>query len=270
MKVIFLDIDGVLNRLTKVRKQIRGAFRVCADTTKMEKRYYELEAELFFLRNYIKTDKGNFIIVHDDKMRKELKDFFVLNRGFFTNEKVDELFSKFKAKYGPKLETYRNCTDGTWEELVVKWNQFKESAGGIAPALNSAKRSIEKHWDRMAKVDMNLGRKFIGGIIDARINGLPAEEGLDQIMAELDKNFPSGYTFEQLQVAKGLSDLKVTNAATEAEFLTQYQALYKETSGEFTTQVLARLQQTKDIIKSTFPFENQTISCIKGINDKQC
>lgn len=266
----YTDIDGLLKRITKVRKQIRNAFYACADTTQMKKTYYELEAELFFLRNYIDTENGSFIVVSDEKVTNDMRDFFVLNKGFFTDQEILELVDRFKARYSGKLKTYQNCTDPTWGALVEKWNQFKEDAGGIAPAVSQAKESFEKRWDRVEKTPWRRGDDFFGDFVDVRVNGLPAKDGFAQIGEALEESLPEGYTFEQLEAAKVESDKLYNYQAQEQLYLAQYQAQYSESSDQLTKNVLARLALLQNIITETFPYQNQTIQCTKSINDKQC
>jgi hypothetical protein len=267
----YQDIDSLLTRITAVREQIRRAFYVCADTTRMKQTYYELEAELFYLRTYINTDYSGFTVVDDQKVISDLRNYFVINKAFFTDQQILDLFNRFKTKYTPRLVAYQNCTDPVWQNLVDKWNEFKSSAGGITPALNAAKQSAEKRWDRMANTSLNLGRDFWGGFLDVRINKLPAKEGLNQILDELNRNTPGGgVTFDQLQAATSVSDTNYNYEADEATYLAQYQMLYLETSDAFTGEITARLNTMNSIVNNSFKYQNQTIQCVKSINSKQC
>lgn len=266
----YQDIDSLLTRITGVREQLRRAFYVCANTDAMKRTYYELEAEVFFLRKFINTDYSGFTVVDDQKVINDLRGYFVVNKGFFSDAEIVTLFNRFKEKYKSRLAAYRTCTDPVWQNLVDKWNEFKSTAGGITPAVNRASESFEKRWDRMSKTSMNLGRDFWGGFLDARINGLPPEEGWDQIANTLKKNFPSGFTFQQIQAAKSVSDATYNSKEEEATYLAQYQMLYLETSDQFTGEITSRLNMTDAIIKDTYPYQNQTIQCVKSINNKQC
>jgi hypothetical protein len=269
----YQDIDSLLNRISGVREQIRRAFYVCADaasTESMKRTYYELEAELFFLRKFIKTDYSNFIEVSDQKVINDLRGYFVINKGFFSDDEILVLFNRFKEKYRTHLISYQNCTDPLWQNLVDKWNEFKSTAGGVTPAMNRATESFEKRWDRMKNTSMNLGRDFWGGFLDLRINGLSPKEGWDQIADTLKRNFPSGFTFQQIQAAKSAADESYNSQEEEATYKAEYQMLYLETSDEFTREISARLDLLNAIIKDSFPYQNQTIQCIKSINNKQC
>lgn len=263
----YLDIDSLLNRLDKVRKKLREAFYFCGNTAKLKTRYYELEAELFYVRKFIDTDNGQFIVINENQLFIDFKEEF---SDIFSDEDLLKLWNRLNSKYKTKIDTYKNCDNPTWENLVLKWKEFTESGGGISTALKQAGSSIEKSWDRMENVDMNLGRKFVGGFVDASVNGLPLLEGLEQIGEELAKNFPDGYTFEQLQVAQDVAKRDYDLAALRAGYLTQYKTLYGETSSKFTEKIVGRLQSLNNIIKATFPFENQTIACVRRIVNKQC
>lgn len=267
----YQDIDSLLNRISGIREQIRKAFYVCANTDSMKKTYYELEAELFFLRKYIKTDYSSFVVVADQKVIDELRSYFVINKGFLSDSEITDLFAKFKTKYAPRIIAYKQCTDPTWQSLVDKWNEFKSSAGGITPALNSAKQSVEKKWDRMKNTSMNLGRDFWGGFVDARINGLEPKEGWNQILDTLKKNSPSGgVTFQALTATKTIADQSYDSEKQEETYLAEYQTLYMETSDEFTKDIVAKLNMLNSIVQDTWQYQNQTIQCVKGINNKQC
>jgi hypothetical protein len=267
----YQDIDALLKQMNTVRTQIRKAFYVCADTSTLKKRYYELEAEVLYLRNYISTDYGSFYVVSDAKVLKKMKDYFYLEKGFMSDDQVNKVFEKLKSKYKTKIDTYKNCKDVTWQNLVDKWNEFKNDAGGISSAVKQASASIEKKWKRMKKVDLKLNRDFIGGFLDARINGLSPKEGIDQILAEFKKNDPSaGVTFNQLQAAQTKADSRYSDEATGATYLANYQALYLESTDAFVNDVKSHLTLLDAVITSTYPYENQTVQCVKSINNKQC
>ena len=266
----YQDIDSLLNKISGVREQIRRAFYVCANTDAMKRTYYELEAELFYLRKYIKTDYSDFVVVDDQKVIDDLRGYFVINKGFFSDQEILNLFAKFKTKYASRLAVYRECKDPVWQNLVDKWNEFQSDAGGITQALNQANRTFEKRWDRMKNTSMNLGRDFWGGIVAARINGLLPQEGWDQILDTLKRNSPSGINFQQLNAAKEVSDQSYDAQKEEGTYLAEYQTLYMETSDEFTKEIVARLNMLDSIVQNTWKYQNQTIQCVKTINNKQC
>jgi len=271
---LYEDIDSLFNRIKKVRTQIRKAFYACADEDKVAKlknTYYELETKLFFLRKYIEVSSGNFIVRNDADVINEFRKFFVFNRGLLTDDKVMELYNKFKTEYGPRMKTYQDCTDSTWQQVIDKWNEFYDTAGGITPALKEAKKSTEKRWSRLSKAANNGWGDFSDRLDVLRINGLPAEEGLGQILEELEKNLPGGVSFSELQAATSEKQQERDYTVLESEYLSQYELLYKESSDEITRQIDSRLNKlNRDIIEASFPYQNQTINCVSDINNQQC
>lgn len=266
----YTDIDNLLRRLTTVRKQIRNAFYSCSNTASLKKTYYELEAELFFLRKYVDADNGTFLVNDDQKIINEMRDYFVINKGFFSDQEILDLFDRFKARYQARLDAYENCEDPSWSALVTKWNQFRETAGGITPAIEQAGESFERRWDRVERTPWRRGGDYYAGFIDARVNGLPAEEGIDQIGQYLEEQLPEGYTFSQLQAAQEISNQNLNYLTLEQTYLAQYQAQYGESSDTFVGRVIERMSLLQDVIESTIPFQNQTIQCTQSINNKQC
>ena len=267
---LYLDVDNLLNRITKVRAKIRDSFYACTNTDQMTKTYYELEAELFFLRKYVNLDSGSFLAVDDAKIIKELRDNFFINKKLFTDAEIMQLFDRFKKRYNSRLPAYANCKDPGWGGLVEKWNQFKKDVGGIAPLLQQTKESIEGSWVRMSKSPWRQGGNFFAGLIDGRINSLPAELGAQQIDEELKKLDPKGYTFQQFQAAQIQAETNFTYAKQKQDYLAAYQSAYGEGSDAFTTAVVGSLNALQATIRGTFPYQNQAMQCTKSINNKQC
>ncbi|MCC7197302.1 hypothetical protein IT413_03880 [Candidatus Peregrinibacteria bacterium] len=263
----YQDIETLRQRIVKVREQIRKAFYVCADTTKMKDSYYKLEAELSYVRKFINVNNGSFYSTPDDEVLKDLRSYLGDHYG---DDQIMEFFEGFKQKYGAKLDGYKNCKDPGWEQLTLKWKEFTETMAGLGPSITQAGADIEKHWKRMANTPLNLGRDFIGGFLDARVNGLSPKLGLEQIKAEFEKNSPQGYTFSELQAATQLESQRYDGQKLEQDFLTQYQSLYGETKDVFTGEILDRMDLLNKIIIATYPYVNQTTQCVKSIKDKQC
>jgi hypothetical protein len=270
---LYQDIESLYNRLSKVRKQIREAFYSCADEStvnRLKNTYYELETMLYFLRKYISVDNGTFIVRKDADVINDFHGLYVFNSGIFTSAKIMELYAEFKKRYEPRIPIYQNCKDADWQMVIDKWNEFKESAGGITPALKQAKESAEKRWARLSESAKGIGDNFIGGLVDFKINGLPAKEGWGQIAAEFEKNMPGGVTFETYTATVAARTREYDYAKLEAEYDAQYLVLYRESSDEITRQIDARLKLLDNIIVNSFPYQNQTIHCVKDIKDQQC
>lgn len=267
---LYLDIDNLLNRIEKTRTQIRNAFYVCSSTApKLAKTYHELEAELFFLRKYVEVGNGNILIKPEKGFTNEFIAYFVDDKAFFTREEADKLLEKFVSKYEARQEAYLNCKDPTWGNLIAKWNEFKENVGGFT-AIKDAAESISKRWDNAVNTPFQRSGNLLGGLLDAKINGLDPETGAADIAAELKKNSPSGFTFDQFQAAKNVDSVRYDEELKRTQYLAQYQQLYQDGTANIVKEIIDRVNNLQAIIQSTYPFIDQTAQCTKGIIDKTC
>lgn len=269
---LYNDIDNLLKRINKAREQVRLAFYSCdikADTLK--KNYYTLEAELYFLRKYTDVKNDQIIFTNPQIVKDEMQDYFVLNKGFFTADEVGKLYQQFQAKYKAREQTYTQCEDPTWGNLIAKWNELNATIKGSAKEFTT---TVEKHYDTMAKVPMFWEggfSNFLSKHLDARINGIEPKMALQDILTELDKNLPSsGFTFQQLNDAKSAEDKRYSDQFTYAEELTQYEVLYKEGSADVIALLLSRLDHLQDILRQSFTPINQIYQCTSGIVNKSC
>ncbi|GEM_PF-1889466 len=270
---LYNDIAALLKRIEKVRSQIRSAFFACdGQAEKLKNTYYRLEAELFFLRKYVAVGNGQFLVPNDASNKKvyiELRNYFALNRGFFTEAEVKKLFDEFVTRYKTRLEIYQNCSDPSWENLVAKWNELKDLVkGGFG--VKEAAESIKHKFDKALNTPFMRTGNLLGGLLDARINDVSPLDALSDINQELQKNLPGGFTFDQLNAAQMQAKNRYQDDFNRATYLAQYEQLYKETSDDAIRGLVARLKSLEDSIKNTFKFINQTYQCTKGILDRAC
>lgn len=269
----YSDIDNLMTRINKVRVQIRKAFFTCGNTGQLKDTYYELEAELYYLRKYIDAGNGNFKVANDTKVYNDLRGYFVLNKSWLTKDKAKKLFDSFKEKYSTKLTTYRECKDPGLQALVDKWNEFKANLGGIGPAMKQASDSITKNWNRMKNTPFGSGisAEFSVGFSDLRQNQIPPRQDFQQTADELTKDPSAGPpTYDQLLVAQSVKNVSYNYNFQQANYLATYQQLYYETADQFSNDISSILDTLKQIIQSSFRYQNQTIQCVGSLNKKQC
>lgn len=267
---VYLDIDNLLNRIEKARTQIRKAFYVCdASAPKLARTYHELEAELLFLRGYVDFNEGNVIFVSQEKLKTEFKDLYVREKNFFTDEEAEALFAKFLSKYEARKDAYVNCEDPTWGNLIVKWKEFKENLGGFA-AVKDAAETINKRWDSVVNTPFKRTGGFLGGLLDVKLNSIEPEKAWADIAGELQKNSPSGFTFDQLQAATSSDAERFDQELSRTEYLVQYQQQYQESTASIIKEIIDRVNALQSIIQGTYGFIDQTAQCTKGILDKTC
>lgn len=267
---LYLDIDNLLNRIEKTRTQIRNAFYVCSSNApKLAKTYHELEAELYFLRKYVEVGNGNILIKPVKGLTNDFTSYFVDDKGFFSREEADKLLEKFISKYEARQEAYLNCKDPTWGNLIAKWNEFKENVGGFT-AIKDAAESISKRWDNAVNTPFKRTGGLLGGLLDAKVNGLDPETAWSDIAGELQKNSPSGFTFDKFQAATNVNSVRYDEELTRTEYVAQYQQLYQEGTANIVKEIIDRVNSLQTIIRETYPFIDQTAQCTKGIIDKTC
>lgn len=268
---LYNDVDNLLKRLDKVRKQIRAAFYACdIQADNLRKSYYKLEAELYFVRKYINTANGNFLFENEKALRNLFIEYFVNDKQFFTLEENNNYFDEFLKRYKSRQEIYLNCKDPTWTNLIEKWNEFNENAAGFA-AFEEALETVSKKSQKVLNTPLDRTGNLLGGFVDLRINDLEPEVTLSEIAANLKRTFPSGYTFEQLQTATDSEKRSHEENISREEFLIQYEHLYKESSGDIINEIVARLDYLDNTIRSTTANEiNQTAKCTKTVIDKTC
>lgn len=268
---LYNDIDSLLRRLEKARQQVRNAFYICdVNANNLAKTYYKLEAELYFARKYLDVSNGNLLFADEKALRNKFIDYFVTDKEFFTQEEGKNYFDEFLKRYKERQKVYLNCPDPTWGNLIAKWNEFKENAGGFG-AIKEAVETIKQKAEKVLNVPRDRTGNVLGGLIDVRVNDLDPETAGAEISNELKRIFPDGYTFGQLQTAKNSAAKRYKEAVSRAEFLTQYEHLYKESSGDIINEIVARLDTLNVIIKSTIAGAlSRTYQCTKTVNYKTC
>lgn len=267
---MFMDIDNLLNQIKKVREQIRKAFYACdANVDKLKATYFRLEAELFFLRKYVRISDGTMAEVNPDEVLRDLNAYFVLDKRFLSADEMKTLFEQFKNKYQSRIKTYADCKDPTWESLLLKLTELKDHiTGGLG--IKSSAGNVANAFDKAINTPYQRTGNVLGGLLDAKINDVEPWQALSDIGAKLKEQFPKGFTFEQLQAAQREDLIRYNDAISRESYLAQYDVLYRQSSGEIVKSVLDRLEYLQSSLKNTFPFINQTIQCTKGILDKAC
>ncbi len=286
---LFLDIDNLLNRIDKTRQQIRNAFYTCdASAPKLRTLYYQLEAELFFLRDYVDfDDDGNIIFKSQNVITSDFTDYTVSKMNFFSPADAQTLLQTLFGKYNAKKDAYLNCADPTWGNLIQKWNEFKSSLGGFT-AIQDAAETISKRWDDAVNTPFKRTGGLFGGLLDTKINGLDPATAWGDISAELQRNAISTVPVSSGQIAAatqqgtlGFSyDKFLQTAASDAslhdqelertQFLAQYGQTYQQSSANIAQAIIDKVNALDTSIQATFPLITQTSQCAKTVNGRVC
>jgi hypothetical protein len=167
----FTDIDSLLQRIDKARKQLRQAFYVCDSATvaRVSKDYKEMSMELYYARHFLDTkpfvggkDAPQSVkdesVVKRPNFQEEFMGKFADNENYFNAKITLELFNQFEAKYEAKIDGYKNCTDPGVDALRLKIEDLKNTFSNIkklADRLNGKIANRKKASD--AKIQANPG-----------------------------------------------------------------------------------------------------------------
>ncbi len=269
----YFDIDNVRKQIEKAQEQIRNAFYTCdaQRAVQLKTRYYELEAELFFLRNFVDISKSEIKTIPDKKIHEALRGNFVIGKSYFTEERSTELFEQFKQKYGKRVATtYKECSDPGLDALTKKFKDLKASFQNMAGGKTET--SLKEYWNKSLNTPIKRTGNFLGGILDARITGLPTKMAIDTIYKEVQKNLPPDTqpTLESVQNAIAKEEDEYAAKVEQASLLAEYEALYKNGTDRTAKDFEEKLKQLDSIIKGTYPAFDALINCSKKAKNKQC
>ncbi len=267
---LYLDIDSLLTRIDKARQLIRNAFYNCdSNAQKLAKTYYQLDAELFFLRNYVDVSNGNILIKSEKGVTNDFISYYVNDKGFFTTDEAQTLLQQFISKYQARMDSYLNCQDPTWGNLIAKWNEFKSNLGGFT-AVQESVEQINKSWDNAINTPFKRTGGLLGGLLDVKINDLDPATAWSDISTQLKNNSPSGFTFNQFQAAQTADAAYHDDVLSRTTYLGQYQQLYQNGTADITQAIIDRVNYLDNSIVGTYDYIDKTAQCTKGIVEKVC
>lgn len=275
----YADIENILKQIDAVRDQIKKAFLSCStqNIISLTEKYYSLEAELFYLRNFIDIPNSEIQKIPEEKVWKLIRKEFVVDKQYFNEEKAKTLFNQFKTKYGSKPDSaYKNCEDASIKKLTEKWNSLVKnlkSLGDPASSSNPAK-SVKENWGKATSTPPTGMKGFIQGIENMRLNNIPALKTPDEVYSKLTKDGTKPGGSEPT-----ILDLQETISKTETEFKAtvnttsikaSYEALYKQGGDQLGKDYSAKIQQIINTVTATFDPLIKLKTCTKKSADRQC
>jgi len=285
------DIYSLIKRIDKARTQIRKAFYDCAMTEGLKITYYELEAELYFLRHYV--DENDYYIKPIDE------DWYKFTSGIYgERDNRVKLFNKFHARYTNRLETYKECKDPGIENMIATYNSDMDY---LKQTVANFKKGISQKASRLAKTASSLWNsiktgEYLSNLVEVRINGMScpvlgyltaptkSEEdkekkeekrqeclvAVDQLLVELRRQMPGSVTVYDLQDAYNQIKHESERIKEETVSMAEFEFKYKDSSDNMLDQFTGRLDGLKQTIQDTYAPETQTINCVKFIGKSQC
>ncbi len=300
----FSDIDSLLNRIDKARKQIRQAFYVCDATNadKIKAQYYEMSAELYYLRHFVNTSPSpNPKDSQAEKEQKvalnpDVKGAFIsrfVNAGYFDNATANTLYNKFKAKYENKLEAYRNCSDPNLDALRLKIADLQNTFKVIENLGKKFAERSKKRWTAMEKriaanpglltaLSADSAGDFFGRIVGAQVNGAPVQEATiwEDISGTAKENAPFYYgdtktyppVINQQLLYGDITKVqkRSANYGSEQGYVAAYDLKYRQIRDSGLDQMIVSLNELQTIVKDTYGPLDKIRVCTANIVSKQC
>lgn len=301
----FTDIDSLLNRIDKARKQLREAFYVCDNSTaqKVAQQYYDMSAELYYVRHFVDTpaptnpdasnaEKAQNVALRTDVKNKFIKKF-VTDLKYFNDADGAAEFDKFVQKYSTKIDTYKNCSDPNFGALIQK---IKD----LGTTLDTIQQLGQKFVDRTNKVMSKMEARvaaspgllsvfsadsvgdFFNKAVSVRVNGenFDSTTTWEQISQTAKTNAPgyygnvpaAGSPITQNFIAGDLSNIQKRDEANNLDltYMAEYDLKYRQTSGLGLDKLLVNLDALQAVILSTYDPMTKIQVCAANIVGKQC
>jgi hypothetical protein len=301
----YMDIDSLLNRIDKARKQLRQAFYVCDDATvsRVTAEYYQLSAELYYLRHFVDTaetpnpkaseaEKAQKVASRSDIKAKFLQ-LFVTEKNYFDRQTGETEFLRISEKYAGKLESYRNCQDPNLAQLLERVESLGNTFETIEQLGKRFAERTKKRWSAMEKrVAENPGLitafsadstgDFFNRVIDFRVNNEPAGQATvwEQISQTAKENAPFSYTSEEMAaqpvnfntVSADLDTITRRSSDDNLDliYMAEYDLKYRQVQGLGLDKLTNNLTELKRIIMATFDPIDRLAVCTANIVGKQC
>lgn len=270
----YQDIASTLDKIDAVRKQIKQNFLSCnsKQATTLANQYYELEAELWFLRNFIDIPNSEIQELPEEKVQELMRQEFVLSKQYFEEEKVTELYDKFKKKYKGKVSsTYKKCEDPDIGALKKKWKSFKENIKSLGQDTG---KTIKAEWNKAINNPAKGMQGFIKGVQSFRLNSVPALKTPDKIVAAMTKELektsgvPPSLDEAQATITRTYDayNKTVNTTAVKAE----YESLYKQGGDSLAESYVNKIKEINKVIIETYDPLVKLKECTKKTGERQC
>lgn len=314
------DILMLDNQLDKVKKQIQTAYLNCKTekVPKLEIAYYKTDAEIYYARHVVNTPFISFRGLApaglgykdlNEAEKEKLIQSSLANRSTLFNEMMDKysekvggesefkkLFNDIEIKYADRKKTYVICEGGGWEDVKAKIDEMIENWGGVEEGIEALERDVGGAAAEVKRAATdnppeNFG-DFLGNTFGMAINGLPPEQGIDQIIGEIKGYMPSVGTGGSGGTGGGTSGGSSTGgtdptvsdvfktAVNESEryqaelrgtlLRAKYEALYMGATDAGVVEFLNALNEFQMTLLEGMIYIGETFKCTEKMADRQC
>jgi len=269
----YMDIYQLVKQLDAISIQIKDAYLSCNidQTIKLNTKYLELKAEIYYLRNFIDIPGSDVQKIPDEKIFKLMRSEFVLNSTDFTDEELKTLFDKFVSKYKNKITSkYKECKDADIETLKKKWDSFVKNI----KSMGDTGKSLKDNWGKATSLPSKGMDNLIKGLENMRLNNLPSIKSPDEIVKDLlkqkAKSGSTEPTIVETQTAIIDTSEEFIRKVGGASLRSQYEAKYKKGNDQVSSDYEKKIQQIIDVVTSTYDPLTKLKKCANKSGERQC
>jgi len=294
------DIVSLDNQQDTIKREIQNAFLMC-DREKipdMERAYYEIDAELYYVRHIVNTtlysgvketlgkvtmgvvdlERYDLQFTPKEKMYANMHSIYVEKSSKFSEEDFNEFFETLESKYKERMKTYVNCEKSGWKKVKEKLDEFIDNLGGLKEGFNELREEIGEGAEAIvisSKLSPSESKGFVENMFAVSLNGVSLAEGINEIKDAILKNdFWSGglSTVEQSAVlnAVGSAREEYESNIDEAKLRAKYVSLYKSNTDEYLKEFLRAVDEMQFYLFKGISYLNETRACVQHMADKQC
>lgn len=287
------DLDLVRQQVDKARRMVRSTFLRCdlKNLGRFTKSYYKLEAELFFLHHmFDKIDRiSNPTILRG--LVKEMKDFFVLEKGFLTEELLQEYVEEFAAKYRPRVIAYNRCRSDYYEEFSAKIAELVQNFkdfGEVFQGETDREKKRREERERLQKESgfdpnsenprkgpiLSIGEDFDLNLKIARLKVEPERSFADlkeEILGQPGTtNKSMGLRLDQAPSFVDSEKQRVFEESSKAEMEARYELLYAQMSDGGVAEMKASIDKLISTVQTSIPHMKLVEQCIDEVEEREC
>lgn len=280
------DIDDVRSELKNQQALLRQHLEHCAEPEVIKQdriQMYKLEAQLFYVRNFIDSETG--IPIKRNKVREELIQLFAHDLKIMDETTANKYVDEFDKRYKDRTKKYKNCKeDLTFKDLKKKAKELVRTVSVFHDAKDEWKRQEEQRKREKAeketekpgvkKSTWQAVKDHLKESVEFEINKVEPKRALKDIWADFKKLLPEGVKTPTLQQAAQLleqEEAKVRFLLDSADKKARYKVLYGESGDKIVDDLLRKLEETNQVIQQTYIQDlPQLQKCAKAVNAKQC
>lgn len=285
------DIFAIQKTIEGIQNQLRQKIFQCQSggLSELSTKIHELQFELEYVRHVIDTDderpapegtKGE--VRPPAAIVQYMLDSPMLKDGTISSDRFDALFAIVQQKYATRVEQYRNCKDADWAALTKQWNNFTSTWAGIKPATQQSAKSLTNRVNTFLDVPSDHNGRFLGGLLDIKMNGLTPERNLAGVYQDLTRDVRTGAAKNPpdysvfLDQAESEHD-RYSRDAEDAKRKSYYEGLFRYTSDATVEEIvgsdknMGELKKMNSIIQATIqPVIDNMRACTALIAQRQC